>query len=83
SRRQSRGTPGNAFHNPRCAPHCFEPLPTFIPVFSWTRGIWAAIRTLFGSKTAPRSRGAVLIKIGLRRDDFFGSRDQVMPRHRL
>ncbi|WP_454855427.1 glycerol-3-phosphate dehydrogenase/oxidase [Rhizobium binxianense] len=65
------------------APHCVEPLPTFIPVFSWTRGIWAALRTLFGSKTAPRSRGAVLIKIGLRLYDFFGSRDQVMPRHRL
>ncbi|ANP89003.1 glycerol-3-phosphate dehydrogenase/oxidase [Rhizobium leguminosarum] len=65
------------------APHCVEPLPTFIPVFSWTRGIWAAIRTLLGSKTAPRSRGAVLIKIGLRLYDFFGSRDQVMPRHRL
>ncbi|MGO6692091.1 glycerol-3-phosphate dehydrogenase/oxidase [Rhizobium johnstonii] len=65
------------------APHCVEPLPTFIPVFSWTRGIWAAIRTLFGSKTAPRSRGAILIKIGLRLYDFFGSRDQVMPRHRL
>ncbi|OWK23005.1 hypothetical protein AJ87_39815 [Rhizobium yanglingense] len=65
------------------APHCVEPLPTFIPVFSWTRGIWAALRTLLGSKTAPRSRGAVLIKIGLRLYDFFGSRDQVMPRHRL
>ncbi|SCW47949.1 glycerol-3-phosphate dehydrogenase [Rhizobium mongolense subsp. loessense] len=65
------------------APHCVEPLPTFIPVFSWTRGIWAALCTLLGSKTAPRSRGAVLIKIGLGLYDFFGSRDQVMPRHRL
>jgi glycerol-3-phosphate dehydrogenase len=65
------------------APHCVEPLPTFIPVFSWTRGIWAALRTLFGSKTAPRSRGAILIEIGLRLYDFFGSRDRVMPRHRL
>jgi glycerol-3-phosphate dehydrogenase len=65
------------------APHCVEPLPTFIPVFSWTRGIWAALRTMLGSKTAPRSRGAVLIKIGLGLYDFFGSRDQVMPRHRL
>lgn len=65
------------------APHCVEPLPTFIPVFSWTRGIWAAIRTLFGSKTAPRSRGAILVKIGLGLYDFFGSRDRVMPRHRL
>jgi len=65
------------------APHCVEPLPTFIPVFSWTRGIWAALRTLFGSKTAPRSRGAVLIKIGLGLYDFFGARDRVMPKHRL
>ncbi|MDM9627958.1 glycerol-3-phosphate dehydrogenase/oxidase [Rhizobium sp. S152] len=65
------------------APHCVEALPTFIPVFSWTRGIGAAIRTLFGSKTAPRSRGAVLIKIGLALYDFFGSRDRVMPKHRL
>lgn len=65
------------------APHCVEPLPTFIPVFSWTRGIWAALRTLTGSTTAPRSRGAVLVKIGLALYDFFGSRNQVMPRHRL
>ncbi|MCV3738991.1 glycerol-3-phosphate dehydrogenase/oxidase [Rhizobium sp. TRM96647] len=65
------------------APHCVTPLPTFIPVFSWTRGIWAALRTLFGSTTAPRSRGAVLVKIGLALYDFYGSRNQVMPRHRL
>lgn len=67
----------------RNAPHCVEPLPTFIPVFSWTRGIWAALRTLMGSTTAPRSRGAVLIKIGLRLYDFFGSRHRIMPRHRF
>jgi glycerol-3-phosphate dehydrogenase len=65
------------------APHCVEALPTFIPVFSWTRGIWAALRTLAGSKTATRSRGAVLIKIGLSLYDFFGARDRVMPRHRF
>jgi len=65
------------------APHCVEPLPTFIPVFSWTRGIWASIRTLFGSTTAPRSRGVVLVKIGLALYDFFGSRNQVMPKHSL
>jgi glycerol-3-phosphate dehydrogenase len=65
------------------APHCVEALPTFIPIFSWTRGIWAAMRTLFGSTTAPRSRGAVLIKIGLALYDFFGSRNRVMPRHRF
>ena len=67
----------------RNAPHCVEPLPTFIPIFSWTRGIWAALRTLIGSKTAPRSRGAVLIEIGLRLYDFFGARNRVMPSHRF
>ncbi|MBB3612335.1 glycerol-3-phosphate dehydrogenase/oxidase [Rhizobium sp. BK602] len=67
----------------RNAPHCVEALPTFVPIFSWTRGIWAALRTLTGSTTAPRSRGAVLIKIGLALYDFFGSRGRVMPRHRF
>ncbi|TIX87160.1 glycerol-3-phosphate dehydrogenase/oxidase [Rhizobium sp. P44RR-XXIV] len=65
------------------APHCVEPLPTFVPIFSWTRGIWAALRTLTGSTTAPRSRGALLVKIGLALYDFFGSRNRVMPRHRF
>lgn len=65
------------------APHCVEPLPTFIPVFSWTKGIWAALWTFAGSTTAPRSRGAVLIKIGLRLYDFFGARNRVMPKHRM
>ncbi len=65
------------------APHNVEPLPTFIPVFSWSKGITAALRTLFGSTTAPRSRGAVLIKIGLALYDYFGARERVMPRHRF
>ncbi|WP_180899504.1 glycerol-3-phosphate dehydrogenase/oxidase [Martelella soudanensis] len=65
------------------APHCVEPLPTMIPIFSWTKGIWAAIRTLFGSTSAPRSRGAILVKIGLALYDFYGARNRVMPRHKL
>ncbi|NEI68738.1 FAD-dependent oxidoreductase [Rhizobium lusitanum] len=67
----------------RNAPHCVEALPTFVPIFSWMRGIPATLRTLLGSTTAPRSRGAVLIKIGLALYDFFGSRNRVMPRHRF
>jgi glycerol-3-phosphate dehydrogenase len=65
------------------APHCVEPLPTLIPIFSWTRGIGSALRTLMGSTTAPRSRGAVLIKAGLAIYDFYGAKARVMPRHRL
>lgn len=67
----------------RNAPHCVTPLPTLIPIFSWTRGLWAALRTLAGSATAPRSRGAALIKAGLAAYDFYGSRARVMPRHRM
>lgn len=65
----------------RNAPHCVSPLPTVIPVFSWTRGIGAALRTFFGSTTAPRSRGALLVKIGLWLYDFYGSRQRSMPKH--
>lgn len=65
------------------APHAVSALPTVIPIFSWLNGIPAAIRTLFGSTTAPRSRGAVLIKIGLLLYDFYGSRHRVMPRHSM
>lgn len=67
----------------RNAPHLVDPLPTIIPVFSWVKGVPAALRTLFGSTTAPRSRGALLIKIGMALYDFYGSRSQVMPRHRF
>ncbi|MCR9134543.1 MAG: glycerol-3-phosphate dehydrogenase/oxidase [Alphaproteobacteria bacterium] len=67
----------------RNAAHLVRPLPTFIPILSWTKGISAAIRTFLGSKTAPRSRGALLIKIGLQIYDMYGSRAGVMPRHRM
>ncbi|WP_245436226.1 glycerol-3-phosphate dehydrogenase/oxidase [Mesorhizobium tamadayense] len=67
----------------RNAPHYVSPLPTVIPIFSWTKGVLAALRTLFGSTSAPRSRGAILIKIGLAIYDFYGSRNRVMPRHRM
>lgn len=67
----------------RNAPHLVKPLPTMIPIYSWTKGVWPAIRTFFGSTTAPRSRGAVLIKTGLTMYDFYGARARQMPRHRM
>ncbi|MFN3275744.1 MAG: glycerol-3-phosphate dehydrogenase/oxidase [Paracoccus sp. (in: a-proteobacteria)] len=65
------------------APHLVRPLPTVIPIFSWLRGVGAALRTLLGSTTAPRSRGAVLMKAGLAMYDFYGRRHRVMPRHQM
>ncbi|MFC3629340.1 glycerol-3-phosphate dehydrogenase/oxidase [Paracoccus angustae] len=67
----------------RNAPHLVRPLPTVVPIFSWFKGVTAALRTLLGSTTAPRSRGAVLIKTGLAMYDFYGRRHRVMPRHQL
>jgi len=67
----------------RNAPHLVRPLHTVIPIFSWLKGIGAALRTLAGSKSAPRSRGALLIKAGLAMYDFYGARQRVMPRHAL
>lgn len=67
----------------RNAPHLVRPLPTVIPIFSWFQGIPAALRTLLGSTTAPRSRGAALMKTGLAIYDFYGRRHRVMPRHQL
>lgn len=65
------------------AAHLVRPLPTAIPIMSWTRGVTAALRTLFRSTTAPRSRGALLVKVGLSLYDFYGSRGRQMPRHRM
>jgi glycerol-3-phosphate dehydrogenase len=67
----------------RNAPHVVTALATVIPIFSWTKGVWAALRTLFGSTTAARSRGALLLKVGLSIYDYYGSRANVMPRHQM
>lgn len=67
----------------RNAPHYVKPLATVIPIFSWTKGVWSAVRTLFGAKGTPRSRGALLIKTGLSMYDAYGARQRVMPRHSM
>ncbi|SDY96204.1 glycerol-3-phosphate dehydrogenase [Jannaschia faecimaris] len=67
----------------RNAPHLVHPLPTVVPIFSWTKGVGAALRTLVGSTRAPRSRGAIIIKLGLMMYDFYSRKTRVMPNHRL
>lgn len=63
------------------APHLVKPLPTIIPVRSWANGVWAATRVFFGFKAPFKSRGALLIKLGLMMYDFFGRKERVMPKH--
>ncbi len=65
------------------APHYVKPLPTTVPIFSWTSGIVnAALRFLGLSRSATR-RGALIIKIGLTLYDFLARRYRSMPKHRF
>ncbi len=65
------------------APHLVHPLETVIPIRAWVKGAGAVLRTLMGSTTAPRTRGALLIWAGLMAYDILGARQRVMPRHRM
>ncbi len=67
----------------RNAPHYVKPLPTTIPIFSWTSGIVPAIRNLLGRPAKPGNRGALLIKAGLTLYDFLAGRESPLPRHRF
>jgi glycerol-3-phosphate dehydrogenase len=63
------------------APHYVKPLPTTIPIFSWTAGIIPAIRNLLRWPAKPGSRGALLIKAGLTLYDLLAGRASPLPRH--
>jgi glycerol-3-phosphate dehydrogenase len=67
----------------RNAPHYVKPLPTTIPIFSWTSGIVPAIRNLLGWPAKPGNRGVLLIKTGLTLYDFLAGRESPLPRHRF
>ena len=66
----------------KTAPHCVKPLPTTIPIFTWTSGIWPSIRNFLRWPTKPGNRGALLIKIGLSMYDFLAGKSP-MPKHRF
>jgi glycerol-3-phosphate dehydrogenase len=65
------------------APHYVKPLPTTIPIFSWTSGMIPAIRNLLGWPAKPGNRGALLIKTGLTLYDWLAGRKSPLPRHRF
>ena len=64
------------------APHYVRPLPTTIPIFSWTAGLVSAPARFLGLKVRPRGRGALLCKIGLSLYDLLAGR-QVLPAHQF
>ena len=67
----------------RNAPHYVKPLPTTIPIFSWTAGMIPAIRNFLGSPAKPGDRGAILIETGLTLYDLLAGRSSPLPRHRF
>src|SRR5208337_974317 len=67
----------------RNAPHYVKPLPTTIPIFSWTSGMVTGIRNLLNWPTRPGDRGAIVIKAGLTMYDFLAGSKSPLPRHRL
>lgn len=67
----------------RNAPHYVKPLPTTIPIFSWTAGTRAALGKFFGRGAKPGNRGALLVKAGLTLYDLFTYRRRALPTHRF
>ena len=67
----------------RNAPHYVKPLPTTIPIFSWTSGMIQAVRNLLGWPAKPGNRGVLLIKTGLTLYDLLAGRESPLPKHRF
>jgi glycerol-3-phosphate dehydrogenase len=67
----------------RNAPHTVTPLPTTLPIRSWTGGIVPSLRRFLrlGGKMA--DRGVMVIELGLLIYDILGRRARVMPCHTL
>ena len=65
------------------APHYVKPLPTTIPIFSWTAGMIPAMRNLLGWPAKPGNRGALLIKTGLTLYDLLAGGESTLPKHRF
>jgi glycerol-3-phosphate dehydrogenase len=67
----------------RNAPHYVQPMPTTIPIFHWTAGMFNAAKKFFRLGDKPGNRGALIIKVGLTLYDIFARRYRVMPTHRF
>ncbi len=67
----------------RNAPHYVKPLPTTIPIFSWTAGLFTATKNFLRLSARPGDRGALLIKVGLTLYDVLAGRQSPLPAHRF
>lgn len=64
------------------APHQVRPIPVWVPVMSWTGGIFAAGLRFLRLKRDPGAKGALVVRLGLWVFDRFGEVRRTMPRHR-
>lgn len=65
------------------APHYIRPIPTWVPLLSWTGGMAKAVARFFRLTRTPSAKGAFAVKAGLMLYDLFGERHRTMPKHRL
>ncbi len=65
------------------APHYVKPLPTTIPIFSWTDGLFSALGKFLGLSSRPSNRGALLVKIGLSLYDLLSGSQSPLPAHQF
>ena len=67
----------------RNAPHLVRPIPTWVPLTSWTAGSLSAVGRLLRLVRKPGRKGAVPLKLGLTVYDRFAGATPAMPHHRF
>src|ERR1700710_2905571 len=67
----------------RNAPHLVRPIPTWVPLTSWTAGSITALGRLLRLVRRPGRKGAVPLKLGLTVYDRFAGATPTMPHHRF
>jgi len=70
-------------HLLRNAPHLVQPLPVWVPAYSWLGGAMSAALRFFKLTRTPGAKGILVVKLGLMFFDWFGKATQVMPGHRI
>ncbi len=63
------------------APHYVKPLAATIPIFTWTGGLFSAIRQFLRLTSQPGDRGALIVKLGLTLYDLLAREQRSLPPH--
>jgi len=63
----------------RNAPHYVRPMETVMPLYSWFKGLFAAIPKFFRGKGRPSQRGAAVVMMGLTFYDIYTRSSRMVP----